>query len=251
VLHYAAEHLRSLGDEALRQLRQAWRESPGGVITAGAILGSAGAAYLIGTRGSLPAIPIPLDFLAERVPAFRGAEITLELQGPVTAPEGARFGLTLREPTPRQQSRRGRGGGTIFTPRMTLRAGDAVAEGPEVGNDVTIQGRVPVPHGATAADVSATIAAIEDGSLDIGVGGSPALRASVLSATDSFTPDRYGLRAPPIDRHLLVRIRTAVPPMFHQGPDIIDARSVSVRINGVSNEGDAQIRVHLRPFPSR
>jgi hypothetical protein len=72
-----------------------------------------------------------------------------------------------------------------------------------------------------------------------------------LSVTDNFRPDRYGLAQPPAIRYLTVRIRTAIPPMFHQGRDEIVERSVWVRINRVSSEGDVNIRVHMRPLPSQ
>src|SRR5262245_41530066 len=65
LMHYASQHLGRLQEQALNDLARAWRESPGGVIAAGAILGSAGVAYLVGTGSNLPPIPaIPLDFLA-------------------------------------------------------------------------------------------------------------------------------------------------------------------------------------------
>ncbi len=249
VMHYAAENLKSLGDEALRQLVRAWRETPGGVIAAGTIIGAAGVAYLVGTNGSLPEITIPLDFLAEKVPALRGAELKFELSGPVTKPEGIQLGITFHEGSPKKEGSGKPGSGTAFTPRMTLRQGDAVADGPEVGDQIMISGRIPVPHGAKAADVAATIAAINDGSLDVEIGGQPAMQASILSVTDSFKPDKYGLSAPPLDRHLLVRVRSAVPPMFHQRAEIFDQRPVYVRVNRVSSEGEATIRVHMRPFP--
>lgn len=250
VMHYAAEHLSSLGDEALRQLAKAWRESPGGVIAAGSIIGATGVAYLVGTNGSLPAITIPLDFLASKVPAFQGAELKFELSGPVTKPEGVQLGLTFKEGTPKKGGAGKAGAGTPFTPRMTLRPGDAVADGPEVGDSIMISGRVPVPHGAKAQDVAATIAAINDGTIEIDIGGQPAMQAAVVSVTDSFKPDKYGLSAPPIDRHLLVRLRSAVPPMFHQRPEGFEQKAVYVRINRISSEGEATIRVHMRPFPS-
>jgi N-acetylmuramoyl-L-alanine amidase len=97
--HYLGPYLGRLSEEAKRRLLEAWREAPGGVIAAAAILGSAGIGYLVGTNSPLPSIPaIPLDTLGG---VFQGAELQLRLNGPITSPESFQFMLTFRErPSP-------------------------------------------------------------------------------------------------------------------------------------------------------
>jgi hypothetical protein len=68
---------------------------------------------------------------------------------------------------------------------------------------------------------------------------------------DNYQPGPYGLNPPPLNRALTVRLKTAIPPMFHQGKDEVADINVWVRINGVSNEGEAKIKEHLRPFPPK
>lgn len=252
-LHYAGQYTRGLQDEALRQLARAWREAPGGVIAAAAIIGAEGVAYLVGTQGSLPDIPVPLDFLAGRVPAFRGATVTLHLGGPVTNPNAASATITFREQPPAGQATTPRrpGGGRAFTPRLTLQQSGVTASGREPGAEVIIEGRVPIPQNAAAQDVAATIDAIEGGRVDVDLGGSPCGLITVLSATDSYRPDRFGLNTPPLNRAVIVRLRTSIPPMFHQGPDEYAAVPVSVHINNTLNEGSATVQAHLSPFPNQ
>jgi len=92
--HYAKKYLGPLGDDAKKRLAQAWAESPGGVIAAGAIVGAAGVAYLIGTKSALPGLPpIPLDFIGG---PFENATIELQMTGPVTSPEGFSFKITFK-----------------------------------------------------------------------------------------------------------------------------------------------------------
>lgn len=95
VMKYADKYINQLGDEAKKRLAEAWEESPGGVIAAGAIIGGAGVTYLIGTKSALPGLPdIPLDFLGG---PFKGATMKLEMKGPVTSPESFSFKLTFKE----------------------------------------------------------------------------------------------------------------------------------------------------------
>lgn len=92
--HYAKKYLGPLGEDAKKRLAQAWAESPGGVIAAGAIVGAAGVSYLIGTKSALPAVPpIPLDFIGG---PFENATIELQMTGPVTSPEGFSFKITFK-----------------------------------------------------------------------------------------------------------------------------------------------------------
>lgn len=251
--HYASEYLRPLGDRALRDLARAWREAPAGVIAAGTILGTAGIAYLIGTGSNLPRIPpIPLDFLAGRLPVFRGAELNVQVTGPITGPDSIRCSITFREQMPAgEQPTRRSSRGRVFTPRLTLRQEGVSVASPESGSELNIRGRVPIPSDATGEDVTATSGAIYDGRVEVDVGGSPAGLVTVVSVADNYRPDRFGLTAPPVIRYLAVHLRTTVPPMFHQGRDEIAPRPVWVRINGISSEGEADVRVHLRPLPSQ
>ena len=95
VKHYAEKYLGGLKDEAKKRLADAWRESPAGVIAAGAIIGGAGVGYLVGTKSALPGLPaIPLDVLGG---PFEGATIQLKLDGPVTSPEAFKFTITFKE----------------------------------------------------------------------------------------------------------------------------------------------------------
>ena len=249
--HYASQHLGPLRDQALQDLSRAWRESPGGVIAAGTVIGAAGIAYLVGTGASIPSIPaIPLDFLAGRAPVLRGAELNIQVTGPITGPDSFRVSITFHEQVssgPAHASQPGRG--RVFTPRLTLRPGGAVAASPEPGSDLSIEGQVPIPSDATADDVAATTSAIQDGNVEVDIGGTPAGTVRVLSVADNYKPDRFGLAAPPVVRFLTVRLRTTIPPMFHQGADETVETTVNVRINRTGSEGAASIRVHYQPFP--
>ena len=98
VKHYAKKYLGNLEDEAKKRLAQAWSESPGGVIAAGAVIGGAGVGYLIGTKSALPGLPpIPLDFIGG---PFENATIELQMTGPVTSPEGFSFKITFKGKAP-------------------------------------------------------------------------------------------------------------------------------------------------------
>ncbi|HKG24833.1 MAG TPA: hypothetical protein VKB09_04250, partial [Thermomicrobiales bacterium] len=95
VMKYAEKYLGRLSDEAKKRLADAWDESPGGVIAAGAVIGGAGVAYLVGTKSALPGLPaIPLDVLGG---PFVGATIELQVGGPVTSPESFGFKITFSE----------------------------------------------------------------------------------------------------------------------------------------------------------
>ena len=250
---YAEDNLGPLKEKALNDLAKAWQESPGGVITAGAILGAAGVTYLVKTGSNLPPIPaIPLDFLAGKAPVFKGAELKIEVKGPITGPESFMVSITFHEQGGgKEKAKAGAGRGKAFTPRLTLRTGGATAKSPEPGADLDIEGEVPIPSKASGEDASATIKAIKDGKVEVDIGGTPTYSVKVLSVEDNFNPGPYGLNAPPTNRALKVRLSTSIPPMLHQGKDEITEESVRVRINGVSNEGDARIKVHYQPFPKK
>lgn len=99
--HYAGKYLGNLEEEAKKRLAQAWSESPGGVIAAGAIIGAAGVSYLIGTKSELPKLPaIPLDFIGG---PFQNATIELQMTGPVTSPEGFSFKITFKGQAPEKR----------------------------------------------------------------------------------------------------------------------------------------------------
>jgi hypothetical protein len=248
---YAADNLGPLKEKALNDLAKAWKESPGGVIAAGAILGAAGVTYLVKTGSSLPSIPaIPLDFLASRASIFKGAELNIEVKGPITGPESFKVSITFHEQGGgKEASKSGSGRGKAYTPRLTLRTGGAKAQSEEKGADLEIEGEVAMPFDAVPENVAATIKAIKDADVEVDVGGTPTYTVSVLSVTDNYKPDKYGLKAPPAVRALTVRLKTSIPPMFHQGKDEVAEASVRVRINRISNEGEAKIRVHYEPFP--
>ena len=253
LFHYASENLAPLKEKALNDLARAWREAPGGVIAASAILGAAGVTYLIKTGTNLPKIPsIPLDFLAGRAPVFKGAELNLEVNGPITSPSSFKVSITFHEQAGGQGQTKSRPGrGKVFTPRMVLRQDGVKAGGEEPGADLDIEGQVPIPSDAGAEDAAATIAAIEDANVEVEVSGTPVYSVRVLSVTDNYHPGPYGLGAPPTNRALTVRLHTTVPPIFHQGKDEVAERPVRVRINRVGSDGEANIRVHLEPLPTQ
>jgi hypothetical protein len=250
---YAEDNLGPLKEKALNDLAKAWKESPGGVIAAGAVLGAAGVTYLVKTGSSLPSIPaIPLDFLAKKAPIFKGAELNIEVKGPITGPESFKITITFREqPGAKGDAKSGSGRGKAFTPRLTLRPGGAKAQSPEPGTDLEIEGDVAIPSNANQDDVAATIKAIQNANVEVDIAGTPTYQVRVLSVSDNHKPGPYGLNPPPLNRALKVRLKTSIPPMFHQGKDEIAERAVWVRINRVSNDGEAKIKVHLKPFPSK
>jgi hypothetical protein len=103
LMKYAEKYLGKLGDEAKKRLADAWDESPGGVIAAGAVIGGAGIAYLVGTKSALPGLPeIPLDVLGG---PFKGATMKLEVKGPVTSPESFGFKITFHEQGDKKRKR--------------------------------------------------------------------------------------------------------------------------------------------------
>jgi hypothetical protein len=124
-------------------------------------------------------------------------------------------------------------------------------QSPEPGTELNIEGEVPIPSKASGDDAAATIKAIKDGKVEVDIGGTPTYSVKVVSVEDNFNPGPYGLNAPPTNRALKVRLHTSIPPMLHQGKDEIAEASVRVRINGVSNEGEANVKVHFQPFPGK
>ena len=250
LIHYASQHLGSLSERALQDLARAWRESPAGTIAAATIFGAAGVAYLAGTGANIPNLPpIPLDFLADRVPALRGAQLNIQVRGPITGPESFSIGVTFRE-QPANNSPTPTGRGRVFTPRMVIRQPGIRSAGPEVGAQLEIEGQIPIPSNASAPDVRATRAAIENGTAEVLIGGQPAMVVRILSVADNYRSGPYGLGQPPLNRALTVRLSTTLPPLFHQGPDEMSDRPVRVQINRVGSEGDVVVQVHMRPFPT-
>src|SRR5687767_4893875 len=111
VKKYAEDNLGPLKEKALNDLAKAWRESPGGVIAVGAVLGAAGVTYLVKTGADLPPIPaIPLDFLAGKAPIFKGAELKIEVKGPITGPESFMVTIKFKEQAGGAQKPKSAGG---------------------------------------------------------------------------------------------------------------------------------------------
>jgi hypothetical protein len=248
---YAEDNLGKLKEEALDRLAKAWKESPGGVIAAGAILGAAGATYLVKTGADLPAIPaIPLDFLAKRAPIFKGAELNIEVKGPITGPESIMVKITFHEGGGKDE-KKGAGKGKVFTLRMNLKPGSAKAASPETGADIEIEGQISIPSDAKPEDVTATTKAIKDAKIEVMVLASPTYTVKVLSVEDNYIPDKMGLKPPPTVRYLTVRLKTAMPPMFHQGKDEVIDAPVRVEMNHVGSEGEAKVKAHFQPFPAK
>ena len=250
---YAEDKLGPLKEKALEDLAKAWRESPGVVIGVGTVLTAAGVTYLVKTGSSLPSIPaIPLDFLAGKAPIFKGAELNIEVKGPITGPESFMVSITFHEQGGKPQSKSGSGRGKAFVLRLKLEPGGAKADSPEKGTDLIIDGNVSIPSNASGDDASATIKAIENAKVEVDVGGTPTYQVRVLSVTDNYNPGGGPIpKAPPLNRALTVRLKTSIPPMFHQGKDEIGEASVRVRLNNIGNDGDAKIKVHWEPFPSK
>jgi hypothetical protein len=252
VKKYAEDNLGPLKEKALNDLAKAWKESPGGVIALGAVVGAAGVTYLVKTGGSVPSIPaIPLDFLAKKAPIFKGAELNIEVKGPITGPESFKVSITFREQAGEKDKPKSPGRGKVLSLKIKLEPGGAKASSPETGADLEVEGKVAIPSKAGQEDVAATIKAIEDANVEVDVAGTPTYQVRVLSVTDNYRPGPYGLNQPPQNRALTVRLKTSIPPMFHQGKDEIAERAVWVRINRVSSEGEAKIKVHLKPFPPK
>jgi len=246
---YAEDNLGKLKEEALNQLAKAWQESPGGVIAVGAILGAAGVTYLVKTGSELPGIPaIPLDFLAKRAPIFKGAELNIEVKGPITGPESFKVTITFHEQAGKKE-KKGSGKRKVFGLQLNLRPGSAKAASPETGADLEIEGQISVPMDAKPEDVSATIKAIKDAQIEVMVLGSPTYTVKVLSVQDNSRPAPYGLSPPPTA--LTVRLKTAMPPMFHQGKDEVIDAPVRVEINHVGSDGEAKVKAHFQPFPQK
>src|SRR6266704_729106 len=243
---YAEDNLGKLKEEALDQLAKAWRESPGGVIAAGAILGAAGVTYLVKTGSELPSIPpIPLDFLAKRAPIFKGAELNIEVKGPITGPESFKVSITFHEQAGKDE-KKGGGKGKVFRLQLNLRPGGAKAASPETGADLDIEGQISIPSDAKPEDVTATTKALKDAQVDVMVLGSPTYTVKVLSVEDNYKPGPYGVNAPPAVRFLTVRLQTAMPPMFRQGKDEVIEAPVREEINHVGSDGEAKVKAHFQ-----
>jgi hypothetical protein len=215
------------------------------------VLTAAGVTYLVKTGGSLPDIPpIPLDFLGKKVPIFEGAELKIEVKGPVTGPESFKVTIIFHEGG-NAKPKTGSGRGKVFSPRLVLEPGGAKADSPEKGSDLIIEGKVPIPSEASMDDSAATIKAIENAKVEVDLGGTPTYQVRVLSVQDNYKPSGLVPKPPPLLRALTVRLKTSIPPMFHQGKDEIGEVSVRVRINNIGNDGDAKIKVHWEPFPTK
>jgi hypothetical protein len=161
LLRNVRETIGPLEDEAKRRLARAWQEAPGGVIAAAAIVGAAGVTYLVGTRSALPGLPaIPLDFLGG---PFRGADIQLQLDGPVTSPESFRFRITFRE----QGAARRQRGATEAAASIDVYANpEAIAkqvDGPEFETEIPGEGPDTNLSGPNLANV---VRVIGNGMLD-------------------------------------------------------------------------------------
>jgi len=246
---YAEDNLGKLKEDALDQLGKAWKDSPGGVIAAGTIIGAAGVAYLVGTKSDLPSIPaIPLDFLAKRSSIFKGAELNIEVKGRITGPESIKISITFHEQGG-PAGKKGSGKGKVF--KLRIKLDSAKADSPETGSDLIIDGKISIPSDATSDDVIATTKAIKDAKVETMVSGTPTFTTDVLSVQDNYIPDRLGLKQPPLNRALAVRLKTSLPPMFHQRKDAVIDAPVWVEINHVGSEGDLTVKAHFQPFPAK
>jgi len=151
VKHYAKKYLGNLEDEAKKRLAQAWAESPGGVIAAGAVIGAAGVGYLIGTKSALPGLPaIPLDFIGG---PFQNATIELQMTGPVTSPEGFSFKITFKG----QEAQKRKPADAALPPNIYSYANpEAIAkevDGPEFETEVPDAGPDSNLHGSNLANI--------------------------------------------------------------------------------------------------
>jgi hypothetical protein len=251
----AEKHLGSLKDQALDDLGKAWKATPGGTIALGAILGGS-AVYILaktGVRpGKLPAIP--LDRFAKRAPIFKGAELNIEVKetkGAVTE-DSFTVSITFKEQTPGKSAPKApTGGGKPATLKLTLKQGDAKAAKPDVGTDVDIEGEVMLDAKIKAEDAAATVKAIRNAKAEVDIDGTPTYRVQVVSVEDNYQGGDYGVNPPPAHRAIKVQLRTSIPPMIRPGkPAIVDA-TVTVRLNGIRNDGEAKIKVQYQPLAAK
>jgi hypothetical protein len=134
LLKYAEKYLGKLSDEAKKKLMAMWETSPTGVISAGAVIGGAGIAYLISSKTDVPGIPeIPLDILGG---PFKGASIKLEIKGPLTDPESFGFKLTFKEQGRQKPKRRTAGSALNIYDYANPEAIAREVDGPEFETEI-------------------------------------------------------------------------------------------------------------------
>ncbi len=247
----AEKYLGSLKDQALDDLGKAWKASPAGTIALGAVLGASAVAILIKTGvrpGKLPAIP--LDRLAKRSPIFKDAELNIEVKQEKGPPTEDSFivSITFKEqPAGKSAPKAPTSGGKPATLKLNLSQGDAKAAKPDVGTDVDIEGEVMLDAKIKAEDAAATVKAIRNAKVEVDIGGTPTYRVQVVSVADNYQGGDYSVNPPPAHRAIKVQLRTSIPPMIRPGKPVIVDATVTVRLNGIRNDGEAKIKVQYQP----
>jgi hypothetical protein len=219
------------------------------------VLGASGVAILVKTGvypGKLPAIP--LDRLAKRAPIFKGAELNIEVKevkGPVTE-DSFTVSITFKEQPPGKGAPKApTSGGKPATLKLNLTQGDAKADKPDVGTDVDIDGQVMLDAKIKAEDAEATVKAIRNAKVEVDIGGTPTYRVQIVSAEDNYQGGDYSLNPPPAHRAINVQLRTSIPPMIRPGNPVIVDATVTVRLNGIRNDGEAKLKVRYQPPPAK
>jgi hypothetical protein len=238
-IELATKNLEKLSDKDLDDIAK------GIAINAIKMIGNAAVDYVVKNSIDFPSLPpIPLDFLAKKMPALKGAELNIEIKGKITGPESFMVSVTFHEQGPKTKS-----GAKAFALRLTLQKVNALS--PEIGTAVDIDGEISIPSKAGPDDVSATIQALKDAKLEADFDAIPAYSVKLLSARDSHEGSRFDLAPPPTNRAINVRLRTSIPPMLHEGKDEVIEASIHVRISRITAQGEARLKVHYQPFPAK
>jgi hypothetical protein len=238
-IELATKNLEKLSDKDLDDIAK------GAALNIAKIIGNAAVDYLVKNSIDFPSIPpIPLDFLAKKLPAFKDAELNLDIKGKITGPNSIMVSITFHEQGPKTKP-----GTKPFALRLTLRKDSAKALSAETGAAVDIDGEISIPSRASGDEVRATIKALKDAKLAVEFDTVPAYSVTVLSANDNYKAskgDNFDLAPPPTNRAINVRLRTSIPPMLRPGEDKIADAVVRVYINHISAEGDAKLKVHYK-----
>jgi hypothetical protein len=237
-IELATKNLEKLSDKDLDDIAK------GIAVNAIKMIGNAAVDYVVKNSIDFPSLPpIPLDFLAKKVPAFKGAELNIDIKGKITGPDSLMISITFHEQGPKNKS------GKALPLRLSLQRANALSS--ETGTAVDIDGEISIPSKANPDEVSATLQALKDAKLEADFDTTPAYSVTVLSARDNYKGSDFDLAPPPVNRAISVRLRTSIPPMLHKGKDEITEASIRVRINRISAEGMVKLKVHYKPVPAK
>lgn len=237
-IELATKNLEKLSDKDLNDIAK------GIALNAAKMIGTAAVDYVVKNSIDFPSLPpIPLDFLAKKLPAFKGAELNIDIKGKITGPNSLMISVTFHEQGPKNKS------GKALPLRLTLQKVNALSS--ETGAAVDIDGEISIPSKANPEDVSATLQALKDAKLEADFDTTPAYSVTMVSARDNYNGSDFDLAPPPVNRAISVRLRTSIPPMLHQGKDEITDASIRVRINRIAADGAVKLKVHYQPVPAK